>query len=106
MPDKLNQLEMETFAECRARRFRLEAGEGAEPVALELADVSPMGGKPAKGSNRRPFSVVFRAPEGQEGVLPQQIYRLDNEELGELELFLVPLGPDEDGRMEYEAVFT
>jgi hypothetical protein len=37
--------------------------------------------------------------------MPQRIYRLQHEELGQLELFLVPIGPDADG-MCYEAVFS
>ncbi|MDX6508976.1 MAG: hypothetical protein QOG81_728, partial [Gaiellaceae bacterium] len=37
--------------------------------------------------------------------LPQQIYRFDHDELGTLEIFIVPIGTDEGG-VRYEAVFT
>jgi hypothetical protein len=47
------------------------------------------------------FSLLFHAPGA--GHLPQQIFTLEHPELGELDLFLVPLGPDGD-RMQYEAV--
>ncbi len=40
-----------------------------------------------------------------ESHLEQAIYALEHAEMGMLELFLVPLGPHEDG-MRYEAVFT
>ena len=33
--------------------------------------------------------------------LPQQIYRVEHEKLGELEIFLVPIAVD-----QYQAVFT
>jgi hypothetical protein len=38
-------------------------------------------------------------------VLPQRIYRLEHEQMGPLELFIVPVGPDGDG-LGYEAIFT
>jgi hypothetical protein len=53
--------------------------------------------------NREQFSLVFREPSGV--VLPQMIYRVEHDELGAFELFLVPIGPDAEG-MRYEAVFT
>jgi hypothetical protein len=37
--------------------------------------------------------------------VPQGIYKLENEKLGALEIFLVPIGPDEKG-MRYEAIFN
>jgi hypothetical protein len=38
-------------------------------------------------------------------VLAQGTYRLSHPQLGELELFLVPLGPAAEG-MQYEAAFA
>jgi hypothetical protein len=46
---------------------------------------------------------MFRGPTGP--ILPQRIYRLRHPVMGELDLFLVPIGPDGEG-MRYEAVFT
>jgi hypothetical protein len=37
--------------------------------------------------------------------LPQGLYHLDHPVMGELELFLVPIGADRDG-VTYEAVFA
>jgi hypothetical protein len=48
---------------------------------------------------RAPFSLVFRG--GPTPPLPQRIHRVEHAELGALEIFLVPVGPD-----RYEAVFT
>src|SRR5262249_48177628 len=79
--------------------------ESVEPIALELAEVAELGSAAAEpGAGRRPFSLVFLGPVSRQYLL-QRIYRLEHEQLGELDLFLVPLGP-EGGRMRYEAVFN
>lgn len=70
----------------------LEATEGSEP-----------GGVGPDGQERRQFSLVFRGPQAP--VLPQHTYQLTHADLGELELFLVALGPDAEG-MLYEAAFA
>jgi hypothetical protein len=49
------------------------------------------------------FSVVFRGLMAP--VLPQGTYHFTHAELGELDLFLVPIGPDSEG-MRYEAAFA
>jgi hypothetical protein len=46
---------------------------------------------------------VFRGPG--DVLLPQRIYRMEHEEIGVFDLFLVPIGPDEIG-LRYEAIFT
>jgi hypothetical protein len=54
-------------------------------------------------STREPFSLVFAGPAAP--VLPQSIYRLENDDLGALEIFLVPIGRDAGGT-RYEAAFN
>jgi hypothetical protein len=80
---------------------------GAEPdvtmILVEATLGSDLGGLGPEGQERRQFSLVFRGPATQ--VLPQRTYGITHEELGELELFLVPLGPDAEG-MRYEAAFA
>ena len=49
------------------------------------------------------FSILFRAPADVPAF--QNIYRLDNETLGEMDLFLVPVNRDEAG-VYFEAVFN
>lgn len=74
------------------------------PLELEVASVTGAGPHDlASGLSRAPFSVVFHGP--LEPVLPQRIYRLRDDELGDLDLFLVPIGPEGDA-MQYEAIFT
>jgi|HubBroStandDraft_1064217.scaffolds.fasta_scaffold245328_2 hypothetical protein len=77
----------------------------AVSIEVELAEVTGPGDSRA-GGFRAPFSVEFHGPLSP--VLPQCIYRLENERLGPLELFIVPLGPDSPAAptlMRYEAVF-
>lgn len=52
---------------------------------------------------RTPFTLVFRGPS--DGRLPQRMYRVRSDAIEVVELFLVPIGPDEHG-MLYEAIFT
>lgn len=95
----LANLTLETFEACLEERFDLDPGEGS-PLALMLVEASAYGS--ARG-DRQPFSLIFRGP--MEPVLTQQIYSLSHATLGELGLFLVPVGPDDQG-MCYEAVFN
>lgn len=70
-------------------------------MAAELVEVTDLAATAPDGV-RAPFSVVFSGPS--EPVLPQGIHTVEHEQLGTLELFLVPIGPGEEG-MRYEAVF-
>jgi hypothetical protein len=92
-------------------RFRLTGGPlpdgSAVGVEAELVEVTEHG---APGTFRAPFSVLFHGP--LQPVMPQGIYRVEHEQLGTMDLFIVPVGPDEPsvpGRapvaMRYEAVF-
>lgn len=77
----------------------MDGGRGT--MAMVLAEVTGLG---TGGRGRRdPYSLVFRGPSAP--VLPQRIYRLRHDRMGDLELFLVPIGPDSEG-MRYEAIFT
>ena len=88
------------FESLLAQSFTLTAAAG-ESLALELVEVLPRAHHdPA--AQRRGFSLIFRGPA--QPVMPQQIQRLAHAETGELEMFLVPIGPDQQG-MRYEAVF-
>ncbi len=73
-----------------------------ESPSFELLEVSLQGSEPSNGE-RHAFSLIFRSENTSS---PQQsIYQLQHDDLGQLELFLVPIGPDDKG-MRYEAVFT
>ena len=97
----LESLDVTSFAGRIGDAFRI-AIDDANVLTTRLIEVTPAGA-PALTHGRMPFSVVFRSPPG--AALPQRIYRLHHDELGALDLFLVPIGPDDDG-MRYEAVFS
>ncbi len=95
----LAELTHEDFARCLNERFRLHIDSTSHE--LRLFQVKPLvAGMPG---GRQPFSLLFRAP--QDALFPQMIYRIENDRLGALDLFLVPIGPDEHG-MVYEAPFN
>lgn len=50
------------------------------------------------------FGVAFVSEES--GCLPQGTYALTHPSLGGIDVFLVPVGPSREGRMQYEASFN
>lgn len=99
-------LELAAFADRIGQGFRVELPE-ADPVELELIEASRVGELSARQARelgkREPFSLLFRGPA--EAVLSQATWKLAHPELGELEIFLVPIDRRAEG-MIYEAVFT
>ena len=91
----LDTLTVTDFAALRGDRFRI-APDDAEPFEVELVDVSEI---PREPGGRAPFSLEFQG--GPNPPLPQRIYRVEHDELGAIEIFLVPIAAD-----RYEAVFT
>jgi hypothetical protein len=99
----LGTLRHHQLAALLQQTFTIDAGDGVK-VPATLVEVQARGQSEGHGSSgRQPFSAVFRARG--DAVLPQRIYAVSNPVLGELHLFLVPIGPDEAG-LRYEAVFA
>jgi hypothetical protein len=104
----VKELTIEDFLPCLQSAFPISL-QGIGTVDLTLVDIEDRRtreeGAPV---GRRPFSLIFRGaflgPEGNR-YLPQRMYTMENEKLGRLEIFIVPIGPDGDG-MRYEAVFN
>lgn len=100
MPADLEPLTRESFAPHVASRFVVPALAGGT-FALTLVSIDAAGaGLPGK---RVPFALHFHGPASP--VLPQGVRRLTHPVLGDLEIFLVPLGPN-GGAMVYEAIFS
>jgi hypothetical protein len=97
----LDTFTMENFQARLGELFTIVDGEQRLPV--KLTEVFPWGARDAENRPRVPFSVVFHTVP--QGVIPQKIYRVENENMEPFEAFLTPIGPDERG-MRYEAVFT
>jgi hypothetical protein len=94
MLDKLNY---EDFALHVGTKFRLT--EAPEPLEIELIEAS----EPRATPQQIMFSLFFLGPKNL--LLPQRIYQLAHEQLGEGTLFLVPIGQSDEG-VKYEAVFN
>ena len=80
--------------------------DGGPTIRMELVEAvesSQPGGSGPQGQPRLQFSLVFRGPA--DPALPQSTYGLDHEDLGHLDVFLVPIGSDGEG-MRYQAVFA
>lgn len=98
----LATITMEDFEPCLNQNFEVKS-EPTDGFELELIQVKPLGEARPKKGYHQPFSLLFRGP--MEPMLEQQLVELKNVTLGELALFLVPIGPDDDG-MLYDATFN
>jgi hypothetical protein len=97
----LEALQAADFEAQLGTAFRIEF-VGHAPIELVLNEVVVYPDH-SQSALRTPFSLMFHGP--RELGLPQRIYPLQHADLGVLEIFIVPLGPDEHG-MRYEAAFT
>jgi hypothetical protein len=91
----LEALSADDFTALRGDRFQV-APDDAAPFEVELVEVTELAREPG---GRAPFSIVFQG--GPSPPVPQRIYRVEHEQLGAIEIFLVPIAPD-----RYEAIFT
>lgn len=103
MDPVLDRLTVGMFEEQVGKTFRLLPTDAPalDLVLIEARNLSLHAGNP--GPRREPFSLVFRGPTRP--ILPQRIYPLENEALGRLEIFLVPIAAEADG-VKYEAIFN
>ncbi len=98
----LDQLQSLDFTPYLHQCFHIRLND-SEPIELELVSVSELGAAGHAG-DRRPFALQFLGPVSTQ-YLTQGTFALEHEQLGTLEIFIVPLGP-ENQRMRYEAIFN
>lgn len=96
----LDKLTLDDFQPLVEDTFSVRAGDQATDFRLVAAQ--PMGEGRSNGK-RAPFALTFQAPPEVSPV--QGLYRLEHEELGTLEVFLVPVAGDQEGT-DFEAVFN
>jgi hypothetical protein len=93
----------ETFAPHVGSTFIAGTAAGDQlELVLSSCDESPGGGSP--DAARVPFSLIFHDADASR-YAPQQTFTMRHERLGEFDLFMVPLGPAEQG-MQYQAVIS
>ncbi|HXD31206.1 MAG TPA: hypothetical protein VN643_08820 [Pyrinomonadaceae bacterium] len=73
-----------------------------EPINLRLVEVKGYAKKDEEHGGMERFSLFFTGPAT---VLPQKTYSLSHDEMGEFELFLVPIAREGEG-FRYESVFN
>ena len=95
----LEILTKENWTQYLGETFQVD--KGGTNLDMVLAAVFGYGQRP--GAAREAFSLLFCGP--LQPALPQRIYRIGHAVMGDLDVFLVPVGPHADG-MGYEAVFT
>ena len=88
----------ELFNDVVGDSFSIEA-EGVNAIELTSVEVKPS----HEGAGRAPFVLTFHGPV--EVLLPQSIYVLEHDKLGQLEIFLGPVDQDKH-HVFYEAVFN
>ena len=94
------QYHFDDFKGCLDQSFALELEGSIYPLTLISADKL---NSSATVDGREAFSIVFRGERSLK--LEQKIYRISHNTMGDMELFIVPIGPDDKG-MRYEAVFS
>ncbi|HWX21117.1 MAG TPA: hypothetical protein VN578_14545 [Candidatus Binatia bacterium] len=102
---RLEELNFESLARLVKTRFRVWVGPN-DLVELELYEATPPRVTPAGVGTKavyEGFSLLFLGPADR--LLPQRIYPFECEQLGRFELFIVPIGRDENGA-RYEAAFN
>jgi hypothetical protein len=91
-------LSKEAFAENLNTKFRINF-ESSKAAEIELVEVM----EARSTSRQQQFSLFFRGP--LEYLLPQGTYHMEHEKMGALDLFIVPIGREQEG-FRYEAVFN
>jgi hypothetical protein len=101
----LDTLTVDDFRPAVGQIFTID-GADAGTIELELTEASTLTAEaPATDAagRRSPFHLLFRGPG--DPVLAQQICRLENDHVGPLEIFIVPVARTADGA-DYQAIFT
>ena len=87
------------FASHLDTEFHISGDAGAIKAIL----IEAIKGLPREEGAPPPFSVIFLGPLEPE--LPQGMHTLSHPQIGDLDVFLVPIARDEEG-MRYETVFA
>jgi hypothetical protein len=88
----------EAFSKNANTKFQVQVDENT-PVELELTEISELKLYPSQEE----FSLLFRGP--LEAFLDQGVRYFKHDQMGEFELFIVPINKDAQGYY-YEAIFN
>lgn len=102
-PISLADLSLEYFADRIGEGFEVRLPEATERLVLEETQARENGGCPV--AVRAGFSILLRG-SSPTILLRQGTYPLEHEDLGRLDIFIVPIGRLPDGTFRYEACFS
>jgi hypothetical protein len=91
----------EEFSKHVKTTFHVKFPDGQ--IDLELDEVRGYRNKAVEREGMERFSLYFQGPSSPP--LPQHVYLFEHDQMGEFEIFLVPLSQSELG-FRYEAVFN
>lgn len=74
-----------------------------DPVTLQLQELDDRGDRSTGDAVIETYSLLFVGPSDM--ALPQSTYRFAHDDLGEFDMFIVPVGNVEKG-LQYQAVFN
>jgi hypothetical protein len=100
-----DQLTFEFFTRLLKTNFRVQV-DARDSIELQLSEITPSHTSPPAGPNGpifENFSLFFLGPP--DPVLPQKIYPFESAPHGRFELFIVPIGRDQNGT-RYQAIFS
>mgnify|MGYP005663249971 CR=1 FL=1 len=107
MLDKIKSVD---FAQHLGGEFMIYKEGMAMPVKAELAEVSVHHSDFATDTSdaatkiKRGFSIILRASKGSS--LPQDMFTIENKDVGKIDVFLSPIEDDKEERPQFEAVFN
>jgi hypothetical protein len=94
----LAKVQCADFAACVNQDFEIVTDAG--PLVLQLVEARS---QTAPDAGREPFTLTFRGPPPVR--LPQGIYKMNNAQMGEMEIFLVQIAANQTSST-FEAVFN
>jgi hypothetical protein len=95
------ELTLERFQAALRSTFRV-CLENERHINLTLVEAQAVR-SPSGGEGAESFSILFAGPA--DPLLPQRIYRVANDAMGEFDLFMVPVARESDG-YRYQAIFN
>ena len=95
----LAKVQCADFAPFVNQDFQIVFTDGT--LAVRLSEARPR--EAPEGATRDSFTLTFRGPAALR--VPQAIYRMNNAQLGEMEIFLVQIAADQTSST-FEAVFN
>jgi len=101
----LEQLNFESFAGLSKTSWRVWI-DAQDSVNLELSEITPpriVSSGSAGGLKYENFALEFLGPADR--LLPQRMYWFESAAIGRFELFIVPVGRDQNGT-RYQATFN